>query len=278
MARSFEKNVPDDTGPKSKINIWLVNDDPAQLLVQKRLLGRFASEVTDFGSALEAFAQAQKSEGSPAFLVSDINMPGMSGAELASLWHELHPDAKVLLLSASVLSPEMRKTVERLPSSSVKTLSPYRLGELSKAAQEWFGGGAAEVEPAEQANLPYPKTKSNSSEYLDSNSMEKLFQLGGKSFLEKAIGRFVESVIDKTAKIELAAAANDRRTLHEVSHGLKGSGGILGATPLMEACDALERATSPEHSVEPVQELVATVQRVASATLQEAKSLLESSP
>ena len=69
----------------SDLEIWLVNDDPAQLLVQKRLLGRFASTVWDFQSPTELMAQA-RTYGSCPNLVSDFHMPGMIGLELSQLW------------------------------------------------------------------------------------------------------------------------------------------------------------------------------------------------
>ena len=275
MERSSEKSAPEDTGPKNEISLWLVNDDPAQLLVQKRLLGRFASQVSGFGSALEAVAQANRTGESPPFLVSDINMPNMNGVELARLWHEMHSDARVLLLSASSLSAEVRKAVNELPPESVKALSPYRLGELSHTAKEWFGGESCEPASPAEAKRPYPKSNLSPGQYLDAATMDKLFQLGGEPFLQKALARFIESLNDKVAKIESAAKTNDREALHATSHGLKGSGGILGAAPLMEACDALEQATSPDHAEEPVNELVAAVQSIAQATLAEAQKLLK---
>ena len=79
------------------LEIWLVNDDPAQLLVQKRLLGRFAATVWDFQSPTELVSQARK-YGSCPNLVSDFHMPGMNGLELSQLWCQMHPNARVLLI------------------------------------------------------------------------------------------------------------------------------------------------------------------------------------
>ena len=122
-----------------------MNDDPAQLLVQKRLLGRFAATVWEFSSPDEVVSQAQK-YGSCPNLVSDFHMPGMNGMELARIWCELHGNARVLLVSASNLSVDEEKEALFLPNNHVKLLSSFSLNELIATAKEWFVGESDDLQ------------------------------------------------------------------------------------------------------------------------------------
>ncbi len=216
--------------------IWLVNDDPAQLLVQKRLLGRFAESVTAFSSPLEAVAAAREGGSSP-LLVTDYNMPVMKGPQLAAYWCALHPQARILILSASEISEE-DSVLESLPKESVQLLSSYRLPELSKAAQDWFcsaEGAAVQEEAAGPGNSR-----------LETSVLEKLMTLGGPPFVEKVLSRFVSELPGRMETLEQAFSGNDRELVHRTAHSLKGSCGLIGAEKLARVAGALENASAPD--------------------------------
>ena len=109
--------------------IWLVNDDPSQLFVQKKLLGRLSFEVKAFSSPL-ALLNEVKTDPTCVNLVSDFHMPEMDGVELTRIWCTLYPNAKVLLLSASLLDSDENRRVSTLPSSQIRLLSDYRLPDF----------------------------------------------------------------------------------------------------------------------------------------------------
>lgn len=218
----------------SSLEIWLVNDDPAQLLVQKRLLGRFAATVWEFTSPDELLTQAQK-YGSCPNLVSDFHMPGMNGLELARIWCEMHANAKVLLVSASNLTSAEQEEAVFLPRNHVKLLTSFYIGDMIAAAEEWFLGSTASED--------HRSTESNGTlRYFDSEVHSKLVMLGGEAFLHKALQRFADRMPSRMENFREFLKVRDFRNLHREAHSFKGSCGIVGATLLLELADKLELA------------------------------------
>ncbi len=245
MDESSAKAALDETAPsKSSGDIWLVNDDPAQLMVQKRLLSRFCTSVTSFLSPLEALASARSVPSSP-LLVTDFHMPGMDGPELAQFWCDLHDQARVLVVSASELSSKERIKVEKLPAERVKVLTSYRIAELKDQAQGWFEHSPrsdSRAHSVEDANL------SKNSQRFDKSVLAKLSHLGGATFVTRTVARFVVNTPQKVTLIEEAFQEKDLSKMHATSHSLKGSCGLVGATALLAIADRLETATDPDRS------------------------------
>lgn len=220
--------------PVSLDELWLVNDDPAQLLVQKRLLGRLAATVWDFASPASLMTQARK-YGSCPNLVTDFHMPGMNGLELAQMWCQLHPNARVLILSASFLTATEQAEFTYIPSNRVRLLTNFRIPELLKTAQEWFGGAELPCEPA----AVEVETKLVN---FDDETHSKLKKLGGTAFYKKALERFRDRIPRRLAIFNHALQEGDFEALHHEAHSLKGSCGVVGANKLLSCADKLETA------------------------------------
>lgn len=214
--------------------LCLVNDDPAQLMVQKRLLSRIAT-VRGYLSPLEALASARAGDSYP-FLITDFHMPDMDGPDLARVWCELHEGARVLVVSASEVTRQEREKVDALPSGAVRLLTSYRITELQEQAKTWFQEEAS-VETASPED-------GESAARLDRSVLEKLGKLGGDAFVQKTIARFLQTGPEKVAGIEAALKLGDRQRIHELSHALKGSCGLVGAHSLSAAADKLENASA----------------------------------
>jgi signal transduction histidine kinase len=71
-----------------KVNILLVDDQPARLLTYQSILGELGQNLICAGSGLEALEKLMKDEF--AVVLLDVSMPDMDGFEAASLIHE-HP-------------------------------------------------------------------------------------------------------------------------------------------------------------------------------------------
>jgi len=249
------------------LEIWLVNDDPTQLLVQKRLLGRFADKVWEFSSPRRLLHHARK-HGSCPNLVSDFHMPGMTGLELARLWCELHVDARVLLVSASNLSVDEEREALFLPNTHVKLLSSFRLSELMRAAREWFVGDF------EEWDEPEPTTAS-SLRYFDASVHSKLVTLGGNLFLRKALERFADRWPSRLQNFREALRGSDFSGIYREAHSLKGSCGIVGADPLLKLADQLEAAARREEPPEILDELVNLIEETWKSSEDELDQVLK---
>jgi signal transduction histidine kinase len=71
-----------------KINILLVDDNPAKLLTYEAMLDELGENLIKASSGLEAFERLLKIE--IAVVLMDVSMPGMDGFETAQMMHE-HP-------------------------------------------------------------------------------------------------------------------------------------------------------------------------------------------
>jgi signal transduction histidine kinase len=71
-----------------KINILLVDDNPAKLLTYEAMLGELGENLVKANSGMEAFERLLKAE--IAVILMDVSMPGMDGFETAQMIHE-HP-------------------------------------------------------------------------------------------------------------------------------------------------------------------------------------------
>jgi putative two-component system response regulator len=83
---------------KTDANILVVDDDVFVLYSISALLEEYGYRVTVSASADEALAKFRES--SPTGVLTDIRIPGISGAELLENIHALNPDVPVILMTA----------------------------------------------------------------------------------------------------------------------------------------------------------------------------------
>jgi CheY-like chemotaxis protein len=78
--------------------VLVVDDEPLVLELTLEALQELGCEIIPANSAAEAVRKLKQTP-SIDLLITDINMPGMSGYELAATAKQLYPDLKVILLS-----------------------------------------------------------------------------------------------------------------------------------------------------------------------------------
>ena len=100
-----------------KLLVLVVDDEPdVELLFRQRFrrdlrVGRFTMEFAQSGdSALQAIADA--STASLILILSDINMPGMSGLELLPKAKAARPDVPIVMITAYGDAETKRKALE----------------------------------------------------------------------------------------------------------------------------------------------------------------------
>jgi CheY-like chemotaxis protein len=77
--------------------VLLVEDEHLVRLTAARILGRLGYRVTDCANAAEALAAAPAA--APRILITDVDMPGLSGRELAARLRAARPGLLVLFTS-----------------------------------------------------------------------------------------------------------------------------------------------------------------------------------
>jgi two-component system cell cycle sensor histidine kinase/response regulator CckA len=87
------------TTPSSPKTILLVDDDANIIAFVSALLADCAYNVLTAKSGIDAVQRSKDYKGEIALLLSDFQMPGMSGVELATKLTTERPQLKVLLMS-----------------------------------------------------------------------------------------------------------------------------------------------------------------------------------
>jgi CheY-like chemotaxis protein len=80
--------------------VLVVDDDPGQVAIVSSVLKKAGFRVLTASSALAALDVAASSGGGLYLLITDLNMPNMSGLALAAELVTKHPGLKVLYLTA----------------------------------------------------------------------------------------------------------------------------------------------------------------------------------
>ena len=88
--------------PRPRVRVLYVDDEQSIVSFMKGLLAVHGHEVTTFGRAADALAYVQADPQRFDVLVTDYNMPVMSGLELVARVRELRPDAPFVLTSGYI--------------------------------------------------------------------------------------------------------------------------------------------------------------------------------
>lgn len=91
--------VEEGAAPGGNETVLVVEDEAAVRGVTVRLLRGLGYRVLEAASGREALALAERHDGPLDLLVTDVNMPGMGGPELASRLLALRPETPVLFVS-----------------------------------------------------------------------------------------------------------------------------------------------------------------------------------
>ncbi len=98
--------------------VLYVDDEEAIVLLTKRLLERHGYQVTGFNDPRAALAAVQAAPEHFDLVVTDYNMPGLSGLELAEALKALRPTLPVLMISGYITDELQRKA----PAAGIREL------------------------------------------------------------------------------------------------------------------------------------------------------------
>jgi CheY-like chemotaxis protein len=111
--------------------ILFVDDEEALVFLARRVLERMGYEVSAHTSAREALAEFSLYPDGFDLVISDLNMPDMSGMELAQQILRVRPGTPVALASGYVRADEMERARELgIREIIVKPNTPAELGPI----------------------------------------------------------------------------------------------------------------------------------------------------
>ena len=234
MATSFKRKIQKSV---TGLNILICDDEPTNRYVLRELLETMGHIVTQCENGFEALDKLQEHEYDMAII--DLQMPEMSGIEVAEMYQYAAPDKAIPLILASAnvrsdvvdMSKEyfdayVEKPIDYQKLSAVITrITEERLAkrqrirfDLSRALQTIV------FDPSEFAN--YPK------EALEGEFLSSLFEI------------FLENANKNMAKIKFAIERQDITGFKDQMHALKGIAGNVKAKQLeaiSRKCQEIDR-------------------------------------
>jgi len=90
-------------------HVLFLDDEEALVRLAKRLLERLGYRVTGFHDAQQALASVRDDPAGFDLAITDFNMPGLSGVQVAELLHMIRPDLPVILTSGNI-SDDLRES------------------------------------------------------------------------------------------------------------------------------------------------------------------------
>lgn len=111
--------------------VLLVDDEPSVVVAMTRFLERLGFAVLAAGSGPEALTLVVRHAGPLWLVVTDVDMPGMSGGELARALGARYPETPVLFISGRPVPRDLSDTVTGRPAAFLA--KPFAL-EVLRAA------------------------------------------------------------------------------------------------------------------------------------------------
>lgn len=123
--------------PTSRPVVLVAEDDVSMRMLLTRVLGAYGFEVLAAADGPEALALAAVHAGPIDLLVTDVEMPGLTGVELAQCLGAARPELAVLFVSGRV-SVEARAAAARGVAAAFLA-KPFGLDELRRTIVELTG-------------------------------------------------------------------------------------------------------------------------------------------
>jgi CheY-like chemotaxis protein len=117
--------------------VLVVDDEPSVRHLAQSALRTMGYEVTVASGGREALRMVYSESASPALLVTDIDMPGMTGIELAARLTAERPAVRVILMTGDVASAERARG--RAGFVAAVLLKPFTTAELGDAVRATIG-------------------------------------------------------------------------------------------------------------------------------------------
>lgn len=121
-----------DGNPGRPLTVLVVDDEPMILELVARYLRHQGCAVLTAGCALEAMLVFRAADAPVDLLVTDVNMPDLSGPELAAYLTELNPGMSVLFVSGGHLA-ETHGSLNGPRSAFLA--KPFRLDSLTSTVR-----------------------------------------------------------------------------------------------------------------------------------------------
>lgn len=208
----------EDAGAKSSQAMLVIDDDEvslAVLTVQLQAEGFTVFPAASGEQAIEKMRELPR-EALPFAVLADLNMPGLSGRELAEALHQTLPHAKLLAISATAAA-----------------IDGYD-GFVSKPLE------IAALRAALAALPPAPAIEAKDAPPLREEVYAKLLKIMPRTALEDVYAICLSDTRQRVTQMQRLAAESDFAGVQRQAHTVKGGAAMVGAAQLAAAAAWLE--------------------------------------
>jgi len=142
--------VPSSSG----LHVFVVDDEPVIASTLAAILQMHGFSAKFFTSPLEALAAARAK--SPDLLISDVDMPSISGIELAVRMKVLYPTCQILLFSGKPCTLDLLNSARAQGHDFDLLMKPVPPLELLSAIRKRIGS-TRDIRAASQAKVDEPQ-------------------------------------------------------------------------------------------------------------------------
>jgi len=233
---------------RCKMRVLVVDDDELSRELLEMMLVRAGHAVETVDGGAEALAALRSAGGGFDALLVDVQMPGISGSELAARLRDVGRGARLLAMSASVPAEDVLAGFDGF----LKKPFAAAAFEEAVAAGSVVALRAASVVDDEDA----------AAQVLDDAVYAKL---AGSMRAEKLEQLYAMCVSDVRRRVELmrsAAASGDDAAYRREAHAIKGGCGLVGAGELQSIAALEENAGIHANHVATLNEFALAVERL----------------
>jgi two-component system sensor histidine kinase RpfC len=236
--------------------VLVAEDNPVNRKVTARILEHGGHRPHVVASGEEALDALEI--GAYDVLIVDVNMPGISGIELARLLNVSRLGERrlpILALTADA-TPETRLACEQagIDSYLTKPIEAHRLLDAVDAAvDDGVRGETRETAVVDNARVTrissHPRFRGEAAGAVDWHTIQTLREFCSPEFLAETLREYLADTTVLLREITDAADQGDLRTFADGVHALRGTSGNVGAQGLWRTCDDLRAVTSGDLTV-----------------------------
>jgi signal transduction histidine kinase/CheY-like chemotaxis protein/HPt (histidine-containing phosphotransfer) domain-containing protein len=217
----------------------MVNQELFATLLHK--LGCRVALASDGAAAVELAAASDFD-----LVLMDIFMPIMDGYQATKALRDAGFSKPIIAVTASAMKGERDKCIAAGMNDVL--VKPFKKVDLEAMLAFWAVKQAQETKLASSspATLTHAGSPPHDASVFDFDGLVDTF-LGQREKVLDLLGRFLVKTRGQLSDMEAALAAQDAKTLREISHSIKGAAWNLSARPLGEAAKTLEDAARDGH-------------------------------
>jgi CheY-like chemotaxis protein len=219
--------------------VLVIDDDQLMCDLLKRLLTLEGYCVDCANSGDEALRRFRSPDLAPNAVLTDLQMPGLTGPGLATRMRAAWGEIRILAMSGADVGPEM------LTGFNGFLRKPFPISMLNRLLMD---------------HPPIPAKLENSQDQAQILEKEVYLQLEeamGQQKLAKLYSLCIEDTRKRIERMQQAVDQLDHATYLRQAHAIKGSCGMLGALELQALAEEIEGAGS---MVEPAAKLESLLQ------------------